>query len=222
MNHFEKANVPERAYVDLMQLVRASTYRPDFMQAEVHDIAQIVEHISHRVGCSFGALGLKMPSAKISDDAKILCKCHINLPLFSFIVFRMIYTAFRLSVDGTAYMDLEYLHTDKADVCVYVRTAIDAEQIQPNDFVSLIKLLPEFALEFTMLQKIGILGKSLSFSFEDSILKLHYQTKCAHSDQLTMRSDRPERKMELIAALVTRLIAQTKDLLSKNQPKTHE
>ncbi len=217
MSGFEKANVPERTYADLLALIRILGENPSFMKKEGLDLAEIVSYTAKRAGNSFRALGLKLYLDKISDKTREFCRADIALDDFLFVIFRLIYSGFKFSADGNLQLSIDYLHTNHADICVRTRTAIKKKDVQGKSFSSLLKMLPEFAFEFDILEKYQLFEQNtLSYELNDSILKLHFKVKCDWGGTLIIRSESPEKKKKRLSRAVSVFICQAKSLLSKN------
>ncbi len=217
MSDFEKANVPERTFADLLALIRILGEKPPFMKKEYLDLAEIVSYTAKRTGESFRALGLKLYLDEISDKTRDFCRANIALDDFLFVIFRLIYSGFKLSADGNLRLSIDYLHTGHADICVRTRTALKKKDVQGKSFSYILKMLPEFAFEFDILEKYQIFEQNtLSYEIENSFLKLHFKVKCAYGDTLLVRSDSPEKKKKRLARAVSVFLCKAKSLLSKN------
>ncbi len=217
MSAFEKANVPERAYADLLALIRILGENPSFMKKEYLDLAEIVSYTAHRAGAGFRALGLKLYLAEISDKTRAFCCANIALDDFLFVIFRLIYSGFKFSADGNLLLSIDYLYTNHADICASVRTTLKKSDVQGKNFSSLLKMLPEFAFEFDLLEKYSVFEQNtLSYELENSFLKLHFKVKCDCGDTLFIRSESPEKRKNRLARAVSTFICEAKSLLSKN------
>ena len=216
ISNFEKANVPERTYADLLALIRILAGNPSFMQKEGLDLAEIISYTAKRAGESFRALGLKLYCAKISGEARDFCRANISLCSFLFIVFRLIYSGFKFSADGNLEISINYLHKNHADICVSVRTALKKKDVCGKSFSSLLKMLPEFSFEFDILEKCKMFESDwLSYELENSVLKLHFKVKCETNETLFVRSESAAQRKKRISKAVSVLLCKTKILLSK-------
>ncbi len=217
MSNFEKANVPERTYADLLALINILGRNPSFMIKDGLDLAEVISYTATRVGNSFRALGLKLYPVKISSKTREFCRANITLNDFLFAVFRLIYSGFKFSADGNLQLSIDYLHTNHADICVSVRTKLKKKDIAGASFSSLLKILPEFAFEFDILEKYKIFEQNtLSYELENSILKLHFKVRCDANETLVIRSESPPKKKKRLSDAVSIFICKTKILLSKN------
>lgn len=210
------SHAPERLYEELMLLVHACADRPAFMKKDIYDMAELVLKISRRVGSSLRALGLKMPAAKISPKAEKFCFCKINLNNFSFAVFRMIYAGYSFSCDGGVNMSLEISGSGDALLCVYTKIDRAESGRKNNSFSSLLADFSELSLETEILKKLDLLEKSLTYSLEDSVLKIEFKIKCIDGlEPLMLRSDPFGKRAKKISSSIGANILKLKKLLSK-------
>lgn len=210
---FEKANVSERAYSELIYLVSAFSEKPNFMQEEVYNVTEITSSIVRKTASLLAAFGLNI-SCKESEEKP--CFSKINLRYFAFAIFRLIYIAFKLSRTGKIQISVDNSDYFLTDICVYTETAIPSEFIDTSNFYSLIALLPEFSFELAILKKMDLLNNVFSFSIKNSVLKLHYHLKRESGFNFVVRSESPMLRKKRINKVISETLSKIKILLSKN------
>jgi len=211
----EKSNVPERTISELMAMTSLLFEKPDFMQTELFDIADIMLQISSKISSKLSVLGLKSALAEIPESENGCCFAKINPRHFSFIIFRMIYTAFKLSDTGKIRIFFEEGKYSDINICISTQSSLNPELEDICDFSYLINALPEFSFEFHLLKKMGVLGNSLFFSFNNSILKLHYKLKRETGCNFILRSEPAEIRKRRIEKIISEALLKTKKMLSK-------
>ena len=214
MSKTERANVPERAFPELAFLLSSCASSP-LIKAEVYNIEEIISKIFSKISSSLGAFGLKAAQAESSEGTRAICYAKINLRFFTFIIFRMVYMAFKLSDDGKIYASLDKSNYPIAEITLSARASATAEGLRKNDFSELAKILPEFSFEFSLLQKLGFFDNSLYFTLENSVLKLRYRIKCATGSDFLFRSEPQEIRRRKLDKIIGEFLRKTKLLLSK-------
>ena len=209
---FEKANVPERAYSELMHLLSYYADKPEFMRSEVYEISEMLSQISAKAASHLSIFGL---STYYRKETSTPCFSKINLKIFTFSLYRIIYTAFKLSSTGKLQISIDDSNMSFADICICTETALPREFANANVFSSLVDLLPEFSFEFKILEKIGYLNDIIDFSVQNSVLKLRYRIKCETGFNLVVRSEPPELRKKRINKIISEAICKIKPLLSK-------
>lgn len=212
----QNSHAPARLCGDFMLLLKTSFDKPAFMKKEVYDVAELISLISLRVGPSLRALGLKMPMAQISPEAKKFCFCKINLCDFSFIVFRMIYAGFKLSRNGCVNMSLDYLENDTARVSVFTNTTLPDGVFTKDDFSDFVGTMSELSFEFELLRKMELLNTAVTCKIENSVLHIYFTVKCISGlEPFPLRSNPLGIRDERIARNISENISKLKKLLSK-------
>lgn len=210
------SHAPKRLYEDLMLLIRAGADKPAFMKKDVYDLSEIVSDISRKVGSSLRALGLKMPAAQISPEAKKFCFCKINIGDFSFTVFRMIYAGYSFSSDGCVNMSLEHFENGDALLRVFTKTARAERGAPSGSFSALLADFSELSLETEILKKLELFQKSLTYTVENGILKIDFRIKCIDGfEPFMLRSDSFGKRAKKIASNIRANISKLRKLLSK-------
>ena len=203
--------IPERAYSELITLISFFAERPIFMQKEIHDLSALMNDISAKIAKSLSVFGLKASVSEIMPD----CYSEINLRSFCFILFRMIYMAFRLSDTGKIQISLNTPRYSIIDICVFTHTKLESQNIKTGDFSSIADVFPEFSFEFDILKQTGFLNNTLSFSLENSTLKLHYLIKRETGPQLTLRTESGELRKKRISLVLSQTLALIKKLFKE-------
>lgn len=206
-NGFARASMSERAYSELITLLSLFTESPLFENTEAHNISELLEAISVKATRTLSAFGLRTQSVSLPDECYY---SKINLRAFCFIIFRMLYMAFRLSDTGKIQISLNSFKVSYADICVSTHT-----MLTDGHRISLIYEFPELLFEFDILKKAGVIDDCLSFSIENSILKLHYKIKCEANSGLSLRSASKEMQKKRISKAISEMLFITKSILSK-------
>ncbi len=207
---FAKRNISERAYAELLSLMSFFTEKPVFMQTEVYNISELLQNISKKFSGTLPAFGLQISNLEIEETD---CYAKINLNIFCFVIFRMIYMAFRLSDKGKIQISLDSSHYPQLEIYVSTHTNINPDIIKNKDFASLADIFPEFSFEFEIFKKAGFFDNILSFSLDNFVFKLRYNIKC-ETGFFTLRSEGAETRQKRIDAAISNAFAQIKNLLS--------
>ncbi len=210
------SNEPARLGEDLLLLLHTSFDKPAFMKKEVYDLAELISAISHRTGSSLRALGLKIPAANISEEARKFCFAKINLQDFSFIIFRMIYAGFKYSCDGCINISLEYENQNIARINISANTSLSDDANGGSNKLELDGKMSELSFEFELLQKTELLNNTVSYNVKDSILNIYFTVKCIDStDVLSLRSCPMNIYNQKLLRNISENISKLKKLLSK-------
>lgn len=165
------ANVPSRVYTDLLKIMQSLDEHAGPTKLHKCDIAYIADTVSKNIGTSFCALGMKMPTAEIDANVPRPCICDVNVDFLLFILFRLIYAAFKLSADGGASISLFAEENGYATLLLSAHTRVSPEALSEG-LISLIKLIPEFVFEYNLLEKYDQLSHSVSVEVRNSMLKI--------------------------------------------------
>ena len=184
---FKCANVPSRVYADLLKLMQSFDRQTGLTEVHKCDITYIADTVSKNIGASFCALGMKMPPAEIDANVPCPCICDVNADFFLFILFRLIYAAFRLSDDGGASMSLSSMENGYVALSLSAHTRISPEAMS-GGLISLIRLIPEFIFEYDLIEKYGGLSHPVSVEVRNSVLKISMRLKCEASPSLGVRA----------------------------------
>jgi hypothetical protein len=207
-------NIPERAFSELLSLTYFFSEKPVFMKTEVYNIAEILEGISSKTAKSLSVFGLSTSLAEIPEKD---CYASINLRLFCFIVFRMLYMAFRLSGTGRVQISLDAAHYSSLEICISTHAVKDLPitDERSGSFAALAEVFPVFSFEFDIFKQSGFFDNMLTYSFCNSTLKLRYTLKRETGATLTLRSQGEAFSRKRIASEISATIAQIKKLLSE-------
>jgi hypothetical protein len=128
-----------------------------------------------------------MPTAEIDANVPRPCICDVNVDFLLFILFRLIYAAFKLSADGGASISLFAEENGYATLLLSAHTRVSPEALSEG-LISLIKLIPEFVFEYNLLEKYDQLSHSVSVEVRNSMLKISMRLKCEVSPSLGVRA----------------------------------
>lgn len=211
---FARHRIPERAYSELLTLLSFFAEKPFFMQEETYNVSELIEIISDKISKRLSVFGLKAASAEIAEKD---CYAKINIRIFCFLVFRMLYMAFRLSGTGSVQISLDSSRYSHIEICVSTRTDRIYEEAENGNFALLANIFPEFSFEFDVLKRMGFFDNILFFSQRGSKLNLRYTLKRDISSSFILRAGGAEIFKKRIDKAVNSAFAQIKHLLSKNK-----
>ena len=213
--NFAKTSSGERVFSELAILLSTFAEKPEFFKSEICNISEILEETAKQINKKLSALGAKIASAQISDGAKSAAFAKINLRFFAFILFRMISAAIKFSDSRELSISLESHTPYVSDVCVCTKCTLPSETAETGDFYALLRLLPEFSLEFEILKSMGFFEDTLYFTCVNSTLKLHFKLKCDASAGFVLRSEPEESRKRRIKKAIADAIRKTKELFSR-------
>jgi hypothetical protein len=208
---FSKRNTSERAYAELLSLLSFFAEKPVFMQTEVYNISEILQSISKKISKTLPAFGLQISNFESTEEA---CYAKINLNIFCFVIFRVIYMAFRLSDTGKIQISLNSSRYRQFEIYVSTHTNVSSDMVENKDFAYLADIFPEFSFEFDIFKKTGFFDDILSFSLNNSVFKLCYSIK-REAGVLILRSEGAETYEKRINKAIANAFVQIKNLLSK-------
>ena len=219
-SYLESQSLPENALPtrfldDLLMLMKLYGDKPSFMKRDFFDIAELIKLTSERIGKSVSALGMKMPSATISNNVIGTCFCKINLSEFSFTLCKMTYLAFKFSDSKCVTLSLD--KSQDGSVIVSASTlSKKALNIKKDDPFSLIKDLSELSFEIMFLKKAKAFSDSVKFKTEGERIFLEYTIKSTDKFGAFPLRSYPERfYRQKIAKIISSNTAKLKNLLSK-------
>lgn len=206
---------PNRLFDDLLTLIDLQGSAPSFMRKEIHDITALVTLISERVGNAVSALGMQMPSAIISPRAVNSCFCNINISEFSFVMFKMIYSAFRLSENKCVTLSLDKLDDDYVTLTVFTQSKKKFSD-EENDPFAFVSELSELSLEVMLLKKLNVFSKSIGFKTENNVIFLEFNIPCVNTlEEFPLRSPQDHFQKQRTSRIISRNTSKLKELLSK-------
>lgn len=214
-NAFE-AFAPPRLLEDLMLLMKFSRNKLSFLNKEVCDIAQTLDFIFQRIGNSFSALGFKVNTLSAINDIHSPYFCKINPEEFLFLLFTMIYTAFKFSGDGYIAPKLECGPDDH--VIFRISTKI-CKKLRENeqDALHILSELSELSLEIGILKKLYEFEKTVSCYIKDGILNIEFKLKCISGrEMMTLRSDVAKTRKRVFNRAISANISRIKKLLANS------
>lgn len=209
---FSGSKACELPYAELMRITSLFVKEPFFMQEEICNISEILGMIIAKASRSLSAFGLKPCKAGVFDES---CYSTVNPRVFCFVVFRMLYTASRLSDTGQIQISLDSTHPSGTDLCIFTHTELSADLVDTGDYCSLMNVIPEFSFEFDILKRCGFADEALAFTLENSTLKLHYKIKCETGLGFLLRSEGGEARKKRISAAVSDMLSTIRFLFSK-------
>lgn len=207
--------LPTRFLDDLLMLMKLYGDKPSFMKRDFFDLAELITLISGKIGNAVSALGMKMPSAIISNKVVGTCFCKINISEFSFVLYKMTYLAFKFSDSKCVTLSLD--KSQDGSVIVSVSTlSKKAMNLTDNDPFSLIKDLSELSFEILFLQKTKAISNSVKFKTEGERIFLEYKIKSTDKfGEFPLRSYSEKFHRHKIAKIISSNTAKLKNLLSK-------
>jgi len=209
---FSGSNASERPYSELLTIMSFFAEEPFFKQEEMYNISELLGNIAAKASRSLSAFGFKPCKALVFEEN---CYAKVHLRAFCFVVFRMLYMAFRLSDTGQIQISLDSSRFSGTDVCIFTHTKFSQELVDTGNYCSLMKVFPEFSFEFEILKKSGFTDNALYFTLENSTLKLHYKIKCETGLGLFLRSEGEKARKKRETAAVSEMLSITRFLLSK-------
>jgi hypothetical protein len=195
MEDLKTANVPDRIYLDFMNILNSMNSEWGFSRTETCNIPYVLQCISRVISHSTSAFGLRISQFNAKNAP--VCICNIRTREFIFLIMRLIYASFKLSSDGAISLSLISTEAQSAYICISSRTSIEADCVDENDISSLIKFVPEINFEFTLCRKLGIYQHPVSFRIRDSRLYINVMLTKATSAELRSFSFKSEQKARI-------------------------
>ncbi len=213
--NFPDLSSPNRLIGDLLMLMDLRGDKPSFMKKEIYDITELATLICKRVGNAVSALGMQMPSANISKSAVNSCFCNINLSEFSFVMFKMIYAAFRLSDSKCVMLSLDKLDDNSVTLSVSTQSKKKFNDTKNNSF-AFASELSELSLEVMFLKKFNAFSQSVHFRTENDRLVFEFELKGIDGlEALQLRSSPKIFYRQKAARIISYNTSKIKELLSK-------